>query len=94
MSTEKEISVEFPEKATLRFLEEKFGKDNIRSTTFSKILYKNDSGIGIWEIEGDCVIKKGLFKHEDFHFIFQLNHESGKFIGYESSEHDFFKLTR
>ena len=69
--------------AVIRYLNAQFGKNKVQDVSFSKAWYRTGAQRDIWEVEGDVVLKRGLFSSETKHFKFQIDPEAGRVIAYE-----------
>jgi hypothetical protein len=68
-----------------RQLEIRFGRDKIRKVTFLRVEYSSGKVGDFWEVEGDVVIKIGLWNKESKHFRYRIDSETGRVIGFEIS---------
>jgi hypothetical protein len=67
-----------------RFLAVQFGANKVKDVSFSKVWYATGAQRDVWEVEGDVVVKTGLFSKETVHFKFQVDPASGKVIAFET----------
>ena len=70
--------------AARRHLEGLYGSDRIKRVSFTKTWYATGATKDVWEVEGDVVIKRGMFSKEVRHFKFQIDPETGRVIGFEA----------
>jgi len=66
-----------------QFLANQFGPKKVKEVSFSKVWYATGAQRDVWEVEGDVVVKTGLFSKETVHFKFQVDPASGKVIAFE-----------
>ena len=70
--------------AARRYLAAQFGQKKVKEVSFSRAWYSTGAQKDVWEVEGDVVVKKGLFGKENLHFKFQIDPETGRVIAYEA----------
>ena len=69
--------------AVRRHLDAQYGSDKIKNISFSRSWFNPGPHLEVWEVEGDIIIKKGVFSKEHRHFKYQIDSISGRVIGYE-----------
>jgi len=69
--------------AVRRHLEAQYGTDKINNISFSRSWFTPGTTMEVWEVDGEVIIKKGLFSKEHRHFKYQIDSSTGRVIGYE-----------
>jgi len=69
--------------AAKRHLEAHFGADKVISIRFTRAWYTPGARRDLWEVEGDVIVKKGMFSREVRHFKFQIDPETARVIAFE-----------
>lgn len=72
------------QQAAIRYLNKQFGKDKVNDVSFSKAWYNTGAQRDIWEVEGDVMLKKGIFSKEARHFKLQIDPQTARVIAYET----------
>jgi hypothetical protein len=69
--------------AARSYLATHFGFKKLKDVSFTRAWYQTGALRDVWEVEGDAVVKKGMFSKEQKHFRFQIDPMSGRVISQE-----------
>jgi hypothetical protein len=69
--------------AARSYLATLYGLKKLKEVSFTRAWYQTGALRDVWEVEGDAVVKKGMFSKEQKHFRFQIDPVSGRVISHE-----------